>query len=291
LIRRAFVLTGGDHAAAEDLPDQGGVEMKLEQLIKSSLDNWTDDVRVPLDLPSRAIRRGRRQRSVRTMTAVSAAVVVAVGVAFAVSDVVGHSPRPAATSAHRPHADVHTTTTVTAPMPPSTPWQPLPLTHAHTGNTTIAAHPDEAPPVHFVAADDVALSAYAINTTPRTSVNTWSWRLYSVTTGTYVQVPWAWLDVASGLGIAAVLEGPAVTRRIGIISMATGSLIRWIPTAKPVGTVMFSPDGKTLAATTYQGDPRRSGADNRAGAITGFILIDLTNGDQTVVSSAVGYQG
>jgi hypothetical protein len=73
--------------------------------------------------------------------------------------------------------------------------------------------------------------------------------------------------------------------------MATGSLIRWIPTAKPVGTVMFSPDGKTLAATTYQGDPGRGAADSRAGAITGFILIDLTNGDQTVVSSAVGYQG
>ena len=86
------------------------------------------------------------------------------------------------------------------------------------------------------------------------------------------------LDVSPGLGLAAVLEGPASTTRIGIIDMRTGSMLNWIHTSHPVGMVAFSPDGTRLVATAYApgGDPRAGSMDRN-----GFITIDLTNGQQT----------
>jgi hypothetical protein len=83
-----------------------------------------------------------------------------------------------------------------------------------------------------------------------------------------------------------VLAGGAPQKRIGIVDMATGGLIRWIPTMRPVGIVRFSPDGTKLLATTYDGIP----GDLVNGAVTGFVLVDLRTGYQTVVSVGVGTQ-
>jgi len=84
----------------------------------------------------------------------------------------------------------------------------------------------------------------------------------------------------------AVLAGGAPQNRIGIVAMATGEVIRWIPTTQPVGIVRFSPDGTKLLATTYDGAP----GDRNNAAVTGFILVDLRTGYLTVVSQGVGVQ-
>jgi hypothetical protein len=265
--------------------------MTLEQLIKSSLDDWSADVPVPVNLSAPALRRGRRMRATRRRTALAGVVVVvaAIAVPVAIARAVPSSPQasahqtpqaseyqtaPAGTDHENTLPPLGATPTVQPSNPPSTAWAPLALTQAHSGNTSISAHVSESPPTHLIAADDLAVSAYYFESgTKRT------WYLYNSTSGTYHKTTWSTLDVSPGLGLAAVLESPLPSRRIGIVNIATGVVNRWISTSNPVESVAFSPDGTRLVATTY--------ADNSVftgGLVTGFVIIDLSNGDQTDVT-------
>ena len=255
--------------------------MSLDQLISASLRDLADEADVSMtatDIADATLRGRARQRTARLVTSIAA--VMAVTAAIVVPTLVTQNGLPAA-SGVKPSPTAATirpssSTTTTSK------WVKLPLSHAHTGNTSISAHPSEGPPVHLIAADDVALSAYYQQSGRKngdsTSPVTFHWSLYEPWTRTYQKVPWADLDVSPGLGLAAVLEGPASTNRIGIIDMRTGSMLNWIHTSHPVGMVTFSPDGTRLVATTYApgGDPRAGSMDRN-----GFITIDLTNGQQT----------
>lgn len=153
-------------------------------------------------------------------------------------------------------------------------WTPLPLSHAHTGSTSVSAYPGESPPVHLVAADDVALSAYYLSRS-QGGQEVYTWSLYDPTSGTYRHTPYQQLDVAPGLGLAAVLERAAGSDRIGILDMATWQVMRWIPVpaGDPVGSVRFSPDGTKLVATVFDGN-----AATRDASVRGIIVIDLVAG-------------
>jgi hypothetical protein len=262
--------------------------MTLTQLIKSSLDDWTSDVPVPNNLSAPALERGRRMQATRRRATLAAVlgVVAAIAVPIVITGAGSSTPRvsdhrttpvgagPASAVPHNgivpPLGAAPTVGPITAP---STPWAPLALTHSRTGNTTISAHVDESPPTHLIAADDLAVSAYFFESgTKRT------WYLYNSTSGTYRKTPWSTLDVSPGLGLAAVMEGPLPSTRIGIVDMATGDVDRWITTSRPVESVFFSPDGTKLLATAYVG------SSVFGGMVTGFVIIDLRNGDQTEVS-------
>lgn len=254
--------------------------MSLDQLISASFRDLADEADLsvmPTDIADAALHRRARQRTARVMTA--SAAVVAVAAAIAVPTIV-MDQSPISTGRASPSQPA-AASQPSSPTAKST-WVKLPLSHAHTGNTSISAHPSEGPPVHLIAADDVALSAYYTESGrsggDSTSPVAYHWSLYQPWTRTYQKVPWANLDVSPGLGLAAVLEGPAATNRIGIINLRVGSMLNWIHTSHPVGMVAFSPDGTRLVATTYApgGDPRTGSMDRN-----GFITIDLTNGQQT----------
>ncbi len=256
--------------------------MSLDQLISASVRDMADEADVSMtaaDIADAALRGRARQRTARLVTAMAA--VVAVAAAIVVPTFVTQKG-PTAAGGAKPSPTAAATQSSPSTTTTTSKWVKLPLSHAHTGNTSISAHPSEGPPVHLIAADDVALSAYYTESgrsgSDMTSPVTFHWSLYQPWTGTYRKVPWANLDVSPGLGLAAVLEGPAATNRIGIIDMHTGSLLNWVHTSHPVGMVAFSPDGTRLVATTYApgGDPRTGSMDRN-----GFITIDLTNGQQT----------
>jgi hypothetical protein len=270
----------------------------IEHIIKSSLEDWTEDVPVPLDLSSAALKQSRRRRSAQRLIVAPAVLVLAAAAAVSVPMLTashGHSVRAAAsprtvepTPTVYGNADPQPTapppnTVVSPPRAPAVAWTPLPLTQSGSGNTTISAHVNESPPVHLIAADDVAVSAYYLESHGAGGTKL-TWYLYNTGAAIYERTAWSFLDVEPGLGLAAVIPSIHPETRIGIVDMATGNVIRWIPTDRPVGIVRFAPDGTKLVATTYDGDP------GNGGAVTGFIIVDLTNGYQTDVRSPVGDQ-
>jgi hypothetical protein len=231
--------------------------MTLERAVRQSFDEWADDAPTPAGLADDALRGRRRRRVTRGMTTVVAVAAVAAAVAV-----------PTALL----HRGSHTGVRVGAARAGSA-WTPLPLSHAHTGNTTVSGHPDESPPVHLIAAYDTAVSAYSFQ-----SATGNIWYLYDPQTGTYQRTGWDQLDVSPGMGLAAVLEGPARADRIGILDMRTRQVIRWIDIAHNAGTVQFSPDGTKLLAGTFAGTDQASRVST---GINGFIVIDLVTGAQT----------
>jgi hypothetical protein len=228
----------------------------IEKVVSESLRDMADRAALPgspTNLADMALRGRARKRTTRRVTTVF--VILAVACAIAIPTALVR------------HATEQRLTTVNH-------WKKPPLSHAHHGNTSVSAQLDESPPRHLVAADDVALSAYTVSRkTARTQ-----WFLYNGRSGRYEPTPWATLDVSPGMGLAAVLEGPTVNNRIGIVDMTTGKVFSWISTDHLVGAVQFSPDGTQLLATTYaasgDGEPKKYGRD-------GIILIDLVTGKQT----------
>lgn len=241
--------------------------MSLETHIRDAFHDLADSAPPTTGMAAGVLRARRRQRRRRAGSSAVALIALAAVVAVPTAHVWQ--------SAHRTQASTPGSAAASILVVKPKSWAPLPLTHAHTGNTTVSAHPSESPPVHLVAANDVAVSAYNFQTTKHAK-DTYTWYLYNQTSGTYQKTPWAQLDVSPGLGLAAVLEGPAATTRIGIVDLRTGLVIRWIPLTKPVGQVAFAPDGTRLVATTFAHDPRTAGGDRN-----GFVVVDLTNGDQT----------
>jgi hypothetical protein len=253
--------------------------MSLESYIKESVDEWADDAPPIAGMAGVALRGRRRVRRRRTATAVLAvAALAAVAIPTTLNEL----------SSNNLQAGADGTSSARSVVQPVS-WTPLPLSHPHSGNVTVSAHPSESPPVHFIAADDAAVSAYNFQSTT-SRMTTYTWYLYDPSTGTYKKTPWAQLDVSPGLGLAAVLEGPAATHRIGIVDMKTGTLIRWITTRYAVGTVTFSPDGTKLLGTLYSNDPRLGHGNGR----NGFVVIDLVHGVQIygnlpAIASTVDY--
>lgn len=257
---------------------RGGTGMSLDDMVRNAVTEWAQEVGTPryaADLADRVLRRRARQARNRRRLGVA---VGACGVALAIAvptAVVNAGSGPAATSTPgRPRPSEDPPPAVHSHTVPAT-WQALPLSQAHTGNTSVSAHPNESPPVHFVAADDVAISAYNLQRVTG-GREVYQWFLYNPQTGTYQRTPYPQLDVAPGLGLAAVLEGPGVTNRIGILDMRTWTIVRWIQTGHSLGTVAFSPDGTKLVATTFTGDPANVNTAHR----DGILAIDLTTGAQ-----------
>jgi hypothetical protein len=215
--------------------------VNTETYLRQTLEEWSEDARVPTGLADRALRRRAGRRVAKVALAVGAAALLAGTGAVAVATRSGPPPvaRPVDTSLH--------------------------------------TDPDHAPPQRFVAAGQVAVSAYYIaQGDPRKVTRTWY--LYNPTSGGYRKVPWAWLDVAPGLGQAAVLDGPLPTTRVGILDMKTQRVTRWIPLKAAAGGLSWSPDGRRLLVTTYARDPDKM-ATMESDARTGFIVVDVKSGD------------
>jgi hypothetical protein len=194
--------------------------VNVEQLVRDTLHDMTDDApRPPADLADRVLGI-RRRRRVRTIAGAAAATVAVLVAAFAL---------PALGLTDR------------ADGPPAT----------VTDTTGVVAHPDQSPPRDLIAAGDTALSAYwtskwvtqsgsgakATLTLQRT------WYLYNTSTGRYAKSLWAYLDVASGMRTAAVLEGPLPSKRVGLLDLATGKVTRWIE-LEPCGRRVLVPEGR-----------------------------------------------
>ncbi|MEV5750975.1 hypothetical protein AB0L00_24395 [Actinoallomurus sp. NPDC052308] len=219
--------------------------MKLETLIGRSLTEWSADATVPAGLAERALRR-RTRRRVRTVAlATGAAALVAVG-AVTTGVERGPAPRPA-----------------TRPV-----------------DTSLHADPAHSPPVRFVAAGRIAMSAYYV--THRTGnglavASQRTWYLYDPASGGYRETPWAYLAVAPGLRKAAVLEGPLPAARVGLLDTRTRKVTRWIPLGRRAGGLSWSADGRRLLVTTYAQSPDLP-TGPRSSTRTGFYAVDAKTG-------------
>ncbi|MFI6484189.1 hypothetical protein ACIBH1_40140 [Nonomuraea sp. NPDC050663] len=233
----------------------------MTDLLRETLGEWAGDARVPHDLAERALKKRRRP-----MLWIVPAVAVAAAAAVALVVVPGGesaAPDPAAT------------VSVEVTLPP----RPEP-------ENDIKADVDNNPPATLIAAGQYAVSAfYTLKGGPNNGDpldRTWS--LYDPRTGGYERTDWAWVDVAPGLHLAAVLEGQDLGTRIGIMDMKTRQILRWIDLQNPTGSVVWSPDGTKVLATTYsdypdmvQGEGRQH-PDVHKPARTGYYIVDVATG-------------
>ncbi|MEU7335599.1 WD40 repeat domain-containing protein [Streptomyces sp. NPDC007074] len=160
----------------------------------------------------------------------------------------------------------------------------------------LIAHPDQSPPREMIAAGRVVLAAYCTSTSVKqsggrhTDVRTY-W-LLNPRTHTYEKAgKWSFVAIAPGLRTAAVLERDLPAGRIGLLDLLTGKVERWIPVEHTVGALSFSPDGRTLLATTYKKNPdvhvTLSGNQSshwpnyQEPGRTGFSIIDVASGTES----------
>ncbi|MEV0235220.1 hypothetical protein [Nonomuraea sp. NPDC050786] len=240
----------------------------MTRLLRDTLHEWADETRVPHDLADRALRR-RAWKPVGM-------VVLAVGLvaAIAVSAVGLRGAQPAA---HDPQAAMHAATGVMLPPRPS----PAP--------TDVRTDTENSPPTKLIAAGRMAVSAYYTDRREQLSDNEQrirrTWSLYDPRTDGYEETQWAWVDVAPGLQVAAVLEGDLISKRLGILDMNTRQILKWIDLEHPVGSVAWSPDGTKVLATAYSSYPdilegKGSQAASRPGTSprTGYYIVDVEAG-------------
>ncbi|MEU0576281.1 hypothetical protein ABZ465_03020 [Streptomyces griseoincarnatus] len=158
----------------------------------------------------------------------------------------------------------------------------------------VTARPDQSPPRDLIAAGNIVLSAYYttkdVAQPNGDTIRTYNWWLLNANTERYEKTDWAWLSVAPGMQTAAVLERDLPVNRIGLLSLTTGKVKRWIEVDQNVGGVQFSPDGKQLLATTYGHNPDRMFMDapqvvngkeqpGPKASRTGFYVIDVASGE------------
>ncbi|MFI6391364.1 hypothetical protein ACIBHY_21030 [Nonomuraea sp. NPDC050547] len=226
--------------------------------LREVMGEWADEVQVPHDLADRALRRRARRPWVYGALAVgvAAALAVAATIVTREGDIV---IRPA--------------TEVTLPARPS----PAP--------TDVRADVDNVPPRNMIAAGNYAISSYFVYSTEKLG-GRWerrrhTWWLLNPRTGTYEKTPYAWLDVAPGLQVAAVLEGEVMGRRIGILDLNTGQFLTWIELDQDVIGLKWSPDGTKLLATAYAEYPMRwkrvgpNSEEHLPTTRTGFYVVDV----------------
>jgi hypothetical protein len=219
----------------------------LETLIKRACEDWSTEARVPPGLADRALRRQARRRSFTIALAAgsTALLVGAASVVFAMNQPTPHS---------------------SAPVVPPAKLSP---------DTSVRADLTSKFPRRLVAAGNIAVSAYFTGRmrSPDTNDQTFerTWHLINPLSERYEKTSWAFLDVASGLEQAAVLEGPLPTSRVGILDLKTQLVTRWIEVENRVGGVSWAPDGRRLVLTTYAENPDRTSVPSTR---TGFYIVD-----------------
>ncbi|SDI67689.1 hypothetical protein [Nonomuraea jiangxiensis] len=236
----------------------------MTRLLRDTMEEWAGEVRVPYHLADRALRR-------RAWSPVAAAVL-ATGLAVVVAVL--------AVGLHGPNTTVRPANGVSVPVLPT------------VTSTDVRADIENAPPKRFVAAGDVAVSAYW---------TTWqeplpdgaervrrTWYLYDPRSDGYEKTAWAWLDVAPGLQLAAVLQGDMIGRRVGILDMNSREVMAWIDLEHDVGSLVWSPDGTKVLATAYSRypEPSRKRASRHSFDVAfpaspriGYYLIDVATGE------------
>lgn len=224
-----------------------------DTLLTDVLRDWADEVAVPHDLADRALgRRRSRRRTLPVLAGLATAAVVVVAVALSGSVGPGEGRHPV-TPAGR--LDVHADT-------------------AHN------------PPEEVVSAGGLAVSAVVRADLVPAGDGSWETlrRTYAVAdpaTGRYRPTDWSYVAVAPGLKTAAVLDGPLPTSRIGIVDLVTGDE-DWVVADHQVAALSWSPDGSSVVATAYDGNPDLQKSTGGGGLRTseakrtGFVLVDVT---------------
>ncbi|MET8338635.1 hypothetical protein ABZV14_00930 [Streptosporangium canum] len=234
--------------------------MTIDELVRRTLRDWSDEARVPSDLASRVLRR-RRRSGVKAFAVVAGATAAVVAGALTVPALV----QGGQVDDSRPAVVV-----LTEPSP----------------STETVGDPESAPPRTLVAAGGTAVYSYYVWDQVKISddrqVLTRAWSLYDKGGQAYDQTPWAWLDVAPGGDSVAVLE-QVPARRVGVVT-GRGGEVRWIDLERPAGAVRWSPDAKKLLVTNYDGNPDESyilvnnSRKMMPTSRTGYTVVDLDSG-------------
>ena len=228
-----------------------------DTVLAETLRDWSQEAEFPHDLAHRVLARRQARRRRLVLPAVAGLATAAVVVAALV---LGGSVGPVSTDGRD-------------------------RTPAGGGIGDVHADTTHNPPQEVVTAGDVALSAIVTYTRVPAPPDGWQTlqRRYAVAnpiTGRYEPRNWTYAAVAPGLATAAMLEGPLPSSQVGFVDLATGTVTRWVQLDHPVASLAWSPDGSTVVATAYDGDPDlekpegngsfRMGDAKR----TGFVLVD-----------------
>jgi hypothetical protein len=123
----------------------------------------------------------------------------------------------------------------------------------------VRADTENNPPAKLIAAGRMAVSVYYTIRNEQVGEDRQrfrrTWSLYDPRTDGYERTDWAWVDVAPGLQVAAVLEGDLISKRVGILDMNTRQIMKWFDLEHPVASVSWSPDGTRVLATAYSESP------------------------------------
>jgi hypothetical protein len=203
----------------------------VTRLLRDTFNEWADEVRVPHDLADRALR-GRRSLWLPLGAALLVGAMIAAVAVFVTM---------------RQEPDVQPAQGVELPVRPS----PAPTdVRTDTGNV---------PPAKLIAAGNLAVSAYYVTTREKTEDGMVrerrTWSVYDPASGGYARTPYAWVDVAPGLQVAAVIEGDLMGNRVGVLDLNTRSIIDWYELDHDVASVAWSPDGTKILATAYSSYP------------------------------------
>ncbi|MGI5287863.1 hypothetical protein ACQEVF_31615 [Nonomuraea polychroma] len=225
--------------------------MTTDELVKNTLTAVADQAVVPPGLAQRAWRQ-RTRRRITTATTAAVAVIAAVTAGTIIApSMAGRDDRQVAIGV-------------------LTPAGPFP---------TLAADPGRPTPQSRVGAGNVTLAAYA---SCRQGGTGCSWSMLDPGTGRYRTTPWGWIAVSPAGHTAAVLEGPLPARRIGLVDTGTGAVRRWIDLDRADGGgLAWSPDGRRLLVTTYNGDPGLVEDTGGQASRTGFYIVDAESGTAT----------
>ncbi|MFB4268981.1 hypothetical protein [Nonomuraea sp. GTA35] len=233
----------------------------MTRLLRDTLEDWAGEARVPPGLADRALRR-------RTWRPYGAAVLVAAMIAAVAVFVTGQ---------REPEPVVRPLNNITLPPRPSS----VP--------TDVRTDVEHSPPAKLIAAGRMAVSAYYVTTLEPVAGGQQrvrrTWSLYDPRTGGYEQTPYAWVDVAPGLQVAAVIEGDLLGRRVGVMDLNTRQMLGWFELEHSVGSVAWSPDGTRILATAYSGYPdlMQGEGDQMAPVMRdspriGYYVIDVPGG-------------
>lgn len=248
--------------------------MNMESLVRETLREWSGQARLPAGLADQVLRhRSRRRFLVPALVAGATAIVVGVAA------VIG-----AVTTGVFTESSGERGAGVLSPAGGGI--------RADTGNW---------PPRRLMAAGQVAMSAYyTLDWDTEMKATRFTWYLYQPAKDAYAKTPWAHLDVAPGMRVAAVLEGPLPARRVGLLDMETQKVARWITLDHRAGAVTWSPDGRKLLVTTYGRHPDEGNIDGLLNANgqqhpdalkevpqssrSGFSVVDVASGKETFTS-------
>ncbi|MDP9864204.1 MULTISPECIES: hypothetical protein [Streptosporangium] len=234
--------------------------MTIDELVRRTLHDWSDEAQIPTDLASKALGKRRRVRG-RTFAVVAGATAAVVAGALTVPALLqgagGGDTRPAIA-------------VLTDPSP----------------STETVGDLESTPPKTLVAAGGTALYSYYVWDEERIpngrQVLRRTWYRYDKGRQTYERTPWAWLDVAQGGQSVAVME-TVPARRVGVIT-TPGDEVRWIDLERPAGAVSWSPDATKLLVTNYGGNPDESyplvnnSREMLPTTRTGYTVVDMDSG-------------